>query len=302
MTMHPNEIAIPDEGVRELIDSQFPRWRDLPVRRIPSTATVSAIFRLGDDLAARFPLCLADADETRTTLRREAQAAALLAKHSPIPTPHPVAIGEPGFGYPLPWSVQTWLTGTVVTEADLGASTAFAHDVADFIEALRAVDTDGRRFQGTNRGGNLRSHDEWIKTCFRHSEHLLDVPRLRALWREFRELPRVGSDVMTHGDLIPGNVLVANGRLTGILDVGGFGAADPALDLIAGWHLLEDRPRAVLRERLSSDDLEWARGKAWAFEQSMGAVWYYVESNPSMSEMGRRTLQRILDDSERTAG
>jgi len=107
---------------------------------------------------------------------------------------------------------------------------------------------------------------------------------------------------MTHADLIPGNVLVANGRLAGILDVGGFGPADPALDLIAGWHLLADGPRAVLRQRLGSDDLEWARGKAWAFEQSIGLVWYYAESNPPMSQLGRHTLQRILDDCEPIPG
>lgn len=27
----------------------------------------------------------------------------------------------------------------------------------------------------------------------------------------------------------------------------------------------------------------------------MGAVWYYVESNPAMSRMGRRTLERIQE-------
>jgi hypothetical protein len=27
----------------------------------------------------------------------------------------------------------------------------------------------------------------------------------------------------------------------------------------------------------------WERGKAWAFEQAMGAVWHYAESNPAMS-------------------
>ena len=35
-------------------------------------------------------------------------------------------------------------------------------------------------------------------------------------------------------------------------------------------------------------------GAAWAFEQAMGAVWYYVDSNPAMSSMGRRTLERIM--------
>ena len=40
---------------------------------------------------------------------------------------------------------------------------------------------------------------------------------------------------MSHGDLIPGNVLVNDGRLVGILDCGGFGPADPALDLVAAF-------------------------------------------------------------------
>jgi hypothetical protein len=32
----------------------------------------------------------------------------------------------------------------------------------------------------------------------------------------------------------------------------------------------------------------------------MGAVWYYVESNPAMSRMGRRTLERIMADEPST--
>jgi aminoglycoside phosphotransferase (APT) family kinase protein len=106
----------------------------------------------------------------------------------------------------------------------------------------------------------------------------------------------VAGDVMTHGDLIPGNVLVSTGRLAGIIDVGGLGPADGAVDLVGAWHLLDAGPRQLLRDDLGCDDLEWERGKAWAFEQSMGAVWYYVESNPAMARMGRRTLGRLMAD------
>ena len=82
-----------------------------------------------------------------------------------------------------------------------------------------------------------------------------------------RELPRgPGADVMAHGDLIPGNLLVSNGRLVGILDVGGLGPADPALDLVGAWQVLEAGPRRAFREDLGFDDLEWERGKARAFE------------------------------------
>lgn len=106
----------------------------------------------------------------------------------------------------------------------------------------------------------------------RPQQHLVDVPKLRRLWQEMRELPRAAADAMTHGDLIPGNVLVQEGRLTGVIDVGGLRPADPALDLVAAWHLLEAHPRHAFRDQLAASDLEWDRGRAWAFEQAMGLV------------------------------
>ena len=293
--MHPDQLEVPVETVRALVDAQFPAWRELRVRRVAAQGTVNAIFRLGDRLAARFPLVPRDAGTAREGLAAEAAAARALAGRTRFRTPEPVALGEPGAGYPLPWSVQTWLPGTVATDEDPGESVAFAHDLAEFIRAVRAIDTGGRVFAGTGRGGDLRAHDAWLETCFERSERLLGVPRLRRLWARLRDLPRgPAPDVMSHGDLIPGNVLVQNGRLAGVLDVGGLGPADPALDLVAAWHLLEPGPRQALRDDLDPSELEWERGRAWAFEQAMGAVWYYVDSNPPMSRMGMRTLERVL--------
>ncbi|MFB6783333.1 aminoglycoside phosphotransferase family protein [Streptomyces sp. NPDC056352] len=297
MKMHENQLAVAPETVRALVDQQFPEWRSLSVRTTAVLGTVNAIFRIGDRFAARFPLEAADVESTRHRLESEAEAARELAGRTRFPTPEPVVLGEPGAGYPLPWSVQTWLPGTVADDEDPGESVAFAHDLADLIGDLRAIDTRGRTFAGTGRGGELQTHDAWMETCFRHSEQLLDVAQLRRVWVTLRELPRGrADDVMTHGDLIPGNVLVSAGRLAGILDVGGFGPADPSLDLVSVWHLLETGPRQVLRDHLGCDDLEWERGKAWAFVQAMGLVWYYIESNPTMSQLGRRSVERILAD------
>jgi aminoglycoside phosphotransferase (APT) family kinase protein len=294
--MHVDQLTVTVETVRALVDQQFPGWRSVPVERVESEGTVNAIFRIGSGLAARFPLQRGDVEETRRWLRSEADAARELLGRTRFPVPEPVALGRPGLGYPLPWSVQTWLPGTTATQQDPGASTGFAHDLAEFINDVRAIDTRHRRFAGHGRGGDLRSHDEWMETCFGNSGQLLDVPRLRELWRRWRVLPRDTTDVMSHGDLIPGNVLVSDGRLTGILDVGGLKPADPALDLVGAWHLLETGPRQLLRNDLQCDDLQWERGKAWAFEQAMGAIWYYADSNPAMSRMGRRTLDRIIAD------
>jgi aminoglycoside phosphotransferase (APT) family kinase protein len=293
--MHAGQLDISVEVVHRLVAAQFPRWRGMSVQRVASDGTVNAIFRVGDRLTARFPLMPGDTEEARRTLRAEAAAAAMLLGRTRFPTPEPVALGEPGEGYPMPWSVQTWLPGRVATVDDPGGSVKFAHDLAEFIAAVRAIDTAGRTFGGRGRGGILRTHDEWVQTCFRESERLLDVPRLRETWQVMRELPRGDApDLMSHTDLMPGNVLVAGGGLAGVLDVGGLAPADPALDLVGAWHLLDAGPRQAFREVLGCGDLEWERGRAWAFEQAVGAIWYYADTNPAMAQVGRRTLARVV--------
>ena len=71
-----------------------------------------------------------------------ARAVQILGR-TPVPTPEPVAIGEPGVGYPLPWAVQSWLPGTDATVNDPSHSTAFAHDLAEFIRDVRRIETRG---------------------------------------------------------------------------------------------------------------------------------------------------------------
>ena len=137
--MHDNQLDISPDVVQTLLDRQFPQWRSLPVRHVAGTGTVNAIFRIGDLYAARFPLKAGDADVVRRSLEAEAKAAAELAGRTRFQTPEPIALGEPDAGYPLPWSVQTWLSGTVATDADPGDSTPFAFDLAEFIVGVRSI-------------------------------------------------------------------------------------------------------------------------------------------------------------------
>lgn len=297
--MHPNQVTISISTVRALIDAQFPDWRDLALDQIHAGGTENAIFRIGPDLVARFRLEARDSDSTRAEVLVELEAARELAASTRFATPEPVALGEPGGDYPLPWSVQTWIDGDPATAGDLSQSKSFAEDLAEFIMQVRRIATRGRTYNGRGRGGDLASHDDWVRECISRSAGLMDVAALSQAWAQWRELPRGDSpDVMNHSDLMPGNVLVADGRLAGVLDVGGLAAADPALDLVGAWHLLDAGPREMLRRRLGVDDEQWRRGKAWAFEQAIGLVWYYLNSNPTMSRIGRTTLDRVLADAE----
>ena len=293
--MHKDDVEVSDALARVLVDSQFPEYAGLALRRLPISGTVNVIFRLGPHVSLRFPRRAGDTNATRAALEREAERAAEFADVATVDASRPVSIGAPAHGYPMAWSIQTWLRGATASPTDAADSAEFACDLAALVSALRAAPTRGRRFTGGGRGGDLRSHDDWVERCLSRSQHLVDVTALRRLWHRLRTTPRERPDLMTHGDLIPGNVLLADGRLVGVLDTGGFGPADPALDLVAAWHLLGDDAREAFRAALDCDDTEWNRGKAWAFEQAIGAAWYYQNTNPDMHEMGMTTLSRLLE-------
>ena len=63
----------------------------------------------------------------------------------------------------------------------------------------------------------------------------------RQVWDEMTALrPSRFERVVTHGDFSLGNVLVKDGQVTGIIDVGRLGVADPYQDLAIVWHNLEE--------------------------------------------------------------
>lgn len=290
-------MTLDDALAARLISAQFPELRGLDVRRIASAGTVNALFRIGDELVARFPFDPVTADD----LQDEARAMAEFAAASPFPAPVPVGVGVPAEEYASAWSVQTWLPGAPATPDGLEGSDAFADDIAALIGALRGVPVGVRSFDGRGRGGDLRDHDEWMTECLARSEGLLDVARARVLWARLRELGASDAVAMSHRDLTPPNLLVESGRLAGVLDSGSFGPADPALDLVAAWHLFDARRRERLRDALDVDEVEWLRGSAWAFQQAMGLGWYYAASNPTMSALGLSTVRRLLEDAELVA-
>lgn len=294
--MHNDQVQIDIDLARDLILGQFPQYEDEKITPLPAAGTVNAIFRIGSKYTARFPLRLTDAVQAAARLREEAAAMEELAECCPFPTPRPIGIGKPDKAYPMPWLLQNWIDGETATAEGLSGSVTFARDLARLVNALRMADVNGRHFDGRGRGGRLSSHDDWMEVCFSQSEGFLDVPRLRDMWATLRDLPPAGAQVMSHRDLIPANLLVRGEHLAGVLDGGSFGPADPALDLVAGWHLLDRERRNFFREATGASELEWKRGAAWAFEQAMGLVWYYNETNPTMSALGRSTISRLLDD------
>jgi aminoglycoside phosphotransferase (APT) family kinase protein len=103
-----------------------------------------------------------------------------------------------------------------------------------------------------------------------------------------------GPPVWIHGDLLPGNLLVHQGRISAVIDFGCLGVGDPACDLIVAWTLLSTRTRGIFRAVLSVDDATWARGRGWALSIGLIALPYYQHTNPVFASIARRAIDEVL--------
>ncbi|KOX12317.1 aminoglycoside phosphotransferase family protein [Micromonospora profundi] len=293
--MHADQVNVGADVVAALVAEQFPRWRGLPVRPLASTGTVNALFRLGTEIVLRFPLRPFADPGLDAELRREQEHALLLAAHLPVEVPEPLGLGAPGAGYPGPWTAYRWIAGETAAADQVGDSDAFASDLADVVVALRGMDTGGRSWSGTGRGGPLSSQDADVRASLAVSGGLTDTVALTELWTRCRDTPRDDlTDVWIHADLMPGNLLVRNGRLVAVIDLGAVGVGDPAVDLMPAWNLLDAGARETYRRALGVDDATWERGRGWALGQAVNALPYYVDTNPVMADIARRTLRAVL--------
>ena len=292
--MHDDQLDISAAQVERMVGRQFPRWGTLPVRPVPSTGTVNALFRLGEELLVRLPFQPRPSAEVRADVTAEMTNARWLGQRVSIPVPQPVVLGEPDREYPMNWAVYRWLPGEPATPATAD-TVAVARSVAGFVRELRSVDTGGRTFQGTWRGGRLMDHDAGVQAALARSGHLIDTGLVGTLWSDLRETPRLDEpDGWTHGDLMPGNLLVSGDGLTAVIGVGGVAVRDPAVDLAPAWNLFSKPRRAIFRAELQVPQDMWDRGRAWSLVQAIHALHYYVDTNPSMSVTAQRTLAALI--------
>jgi aminoglycoside phosphotransferase (APT) family kinase protein len=138
--------------------------------------------------------------------------------------------------------------------------------------------------------------DEWVRYSLSESARLTDTVTLTRLWERCLATPlQAGPDVWIHADLMPGNLLLQDGRLAAVIDLGTVCVGDPAVDLMPAWNLLPAGARDTYRRALGVDDATWERGRGWAIVQAIGALHYYVETNPVMADTARHTLDAVME-------
>ena len=156
-----------------------------------------------------------------------------------------MAQGAPDGDYPVPWSVYRWLEGEPAASAPVADLREFATALAQFLNALAAVDATGGPEPGEHnfyRGASLSVYeDEALEAIDRHGlrDDVLHV------WEEAMATSWDRDPVWFHGDVAVGNLLVRDGRLAAVLDFGTSGVGDPACDMVIAWSNLPEVRRIV---------------------------------------------------------
>ncbi|WP_405801969.1 aminoglycoside phosphotransferase family protein [Streptomyces sp. NBC_01506] len=306
--MHADEVPTDVALVRRLLAAQFPHWAELPVEPFPSTGTVNAVYRLGDDMTVRLPRIEGGVED----LAKENRWLPWLAPQLPVPVPVVLlGAGTPAEGYPWPWSVYRRLDGAHPEAGRLSQPGALAADLADFVMALRRIDpVDG---PPAYRGGALCDQDGETRAALarlREPAELgeprgiididIDTEAAAAAWDVSLRAPEWdGPPVWLHSDLMPGNLLLDSadgGRLSGVIDFGTVGLGEPASDLIPAWNLLPAGVRDGFRAALDADDATWARGRGWALSMALIQLPYYLRTNPALAANAHHVITEVLAD------
>jgi aminoglycoside phosphotransferase (APT) family kinase protein len=292
--MHEDEVDVDDALVRRLVASQLPAFADLPLTRIEAWGTDHVIFRLGDDLSVRLPKIGWAAKQGE----KENRWLPVLAPHLPIAVPVPLAVGQPADGYPFRWYLSPWLEGENPRADGSVDIRQLALDLAAFVHALQSIDPTNAPAPG-KRGGPLAGADRFTRASAERLRGETDVDCLLEVWDAgLQSRPWQGPAVWVHGDLMDGNLLLRDGRLSGVIDWGGLIAGDPAVELMVAWSFFDADGRACYRDALGFvDDAMWLRGRAWAASAALQALPYYRDTNPDIVARSWRAVDSVLADS-----
>jgi aminoglycoside phosphotransferase (APT) family kinase protein len=274
--------------VRVLLRAEHPDLAGLPVHEAPS-GWDNALYRLGHELVVRLPRRAAAA----VLLQHEQRWLPELRGKLPVFVPAPVRVGHPQPMYPWHWSITPWLAGDTADRAPLGADQIEV--LASFFEALhRPAPPDAPH--NPYRGVPLARRAAVFARCvgaLKERGRPLDG-RLLALWDEAVNALLDVPATWIHGDLHVRNVLIANGRLAGVIDWGDIAQGDRATDLAAAWLLLSARAaRVALMNRCRDvSSSTWQRARGWALLLSVVVL---EAGDPLLETPAQQTLQRLLE-------
>ncbi|MET8160064.1 aminoglycoside phosphotransferase family protein [Sphaerisporangium sp. NPDC005289] len=288
------EVEVSADLVRRLVAAQHPDLAHLPVEMM-ANGWDNVMFRVGDALVARLPRREVGA----RSLVHEQRWLPVLGPRLPLPVPAPVRVGRPQFGYPWPWSVVRFLPGGVASRNPPADPRAAAAGLGAFLGALHtpaSPEAPANPYRGVPLAGRAPA----LARCLSIVGDLVDHGAVMRVWEGAVAAPQWdGPPAWLHGDLHPANILVHDGRVSGVIDFGDVTAGDPATDLSVVWMLLPAECHDAFRDayhaaagRAGGDDL-WLRARGWALALSLAFLAQSAD-DPVIAEIGRHTITAVL--------
>ena len=285
------EIEIDKALVLRLLKEQHPHLSNLPLTYIDS-GWDNVIYRLGE-LCLRFPRRAVAAK----LIENEQNWLPHLKQSLTLPAPIPKRIGYPTAYYPWRWSILPWLNG-VSAEIELTHSSQ-AKVLGFFLKSLHCATSPDNAPINPVRGIPLKEKAAAIKQRIDSVASKAKIsPQIAEIWHYVIEIPIDTDPCWLHGDLHPGNVLIRDGKIAGIIDWGDLTSGDVATDLAAIWMLFEDklaREKAIAKYGKISQ-ATWYRSIGWAIHFATILLDVGLDSNPKQAAVGKRTLRCVMED------
>jgi aminoglycoside phosphotransferase (APT) family kinase protein len=281
--------------VERLVAAQFPQWSGLPITPVEVDGWDNRTYRLGDGMAVRLPTAAGYVP----AVAKENYWLPRLAPSLPVAVPPILGEGAPGEGYPFPWSVRGWLPGDTAGRGLIIDMSQFAASVAGFIGALQGCDAADGPVAGKHswyRGASPAHYDDETRHCLASLRGRVDTGRAAAVWDAALAATWRGEPVWFHGDIAAGNLLVADGQLTAVIDFGTSGVGDPACDLVIAWGMFSGDSRRTFRRAVGQDAATWARARGWAVWKSLLVLSQCIDSDQDLAALNRRVIDEVLDD------
>jgi len=278
------EVEVDAEVVACLLSAQWPGWLGQDVTEL-AHGWDNVLFRVGEHQVARLPRrSLAVA-----LLENEVRWLPHLAPRLPLPIPAPVFVGSPGCGYPWPWSLVNWIPGTPAGENPSLDPAICARTLGRFLRALHRP-APPEAPSNPFRGVPLADREEVTRLRTAQMSGEIEEAVILRVFDAALALPRHTTPFWLHGDLHPQNLLVENGRLSGVIDFGDLAAGDPATDLAVAWMMFRPAERLIFRSAYGiADDDAWGRARGWAVSLGLAYIANSAD-NPIMYRIGARTL------------
>ncbi|WP_260681111.1 aminoglycoside phosphotransferase family protein [Arthrobacter sp. KBS0703] len=290
--MPPATVEVSDTVVHRLVRDQRPDLGDRPLARV-ANGWDNATFRLGDDLAVRLPR----RPKAVSLILHEQHYLPDIARRSPVAVPVPVHAGRPTSHFPWPWSIVRWVPGAAAAEVAPAHRGPAAEGLALFLRSLHVPAETGVPVNPF-RGVPLMDRAATVAERLGDRERYPQAAALRAVWAQTcAAKPWNGPAMMLHGDLHPGNILLADdGGLAGVIDFGDVGAGDPAVDLAVGWLMFDGgaRHRFMGAYGPAVERDTWIRARGWALVLST-AMLSNSDDNPRMFTVGEFGIRQILE-------